>query len=66
MWLTVVTVGSILLAHSAPATAQDASIIRATRVDGTVTRNDRPLKEGEVVGRDDRIVAAPNSAAVLT
>ena len=66
MWLTVVTVGSILLAHIAPATAQDASIIRATRVDGTVTRNDRPLKEGEVVGRDDRIVAAPNSAAVLT
>ena len=66
MWLTVVTVGAILLAHLAPAAAQDASIIRATRVDGTVTRNDRPLKEGDIVARDDRVVAAPNSAAVLT
>lgn len=65
LWLAVATVGSILLAHLGPATAQDASVIRATRVDGTVTRNDRPLKEGEVVERDDRIAAAPSSAAVL-
>jgi hypothetical protein len=66
MWLAAATAGFILLAHSASATAQDASIIRATRVDGAVTRNDRPMKEGDVIERDDRIVAAPNSAAVLT
>jgi len=65
-WLAVVAVGGLLCTQVTPATAQDASIVRATRVDGTVTRNDRPLKEGDIVGRDDRIVAAPNSAAVLT
>ena len=65
-WLAVAVVGSLLLSGPAPAAAQEASIIRATRVDGTVTRNDRPLKEGEVVERDDRIAAAAQSAAVLT
>ncbi|OGK89002.1 MAG: hypothetical protein A2X52_14185 [Candidatus Rokubacteria bacterium GWC2_70_16] len=65
-WLAVVAAGSILLSQMAPAAAQEASIIRATRVDGAVTRNDGPLREGDVVGRDDRIVAAASSAAVLT
>ena len=65
-WLTVAIAGALLLSGLAPAAAQEASIIRATRVDGTVTRNNRPLKEGDVVERDDRIAAAPQSAAVLT
>ncbi|HET8577198.1 MAG TPA: PKD domain-containing protein [Methylomirabilota bacterium] len=67
IWPTAVMLASVVLTCIAtPATAQDASIIRATRVDGAVTRNAQPLKEGEVVGRDDRIETAANAAAVLT
>ena len=46
--------------------AQDASEVRATRVDGTATKNGAPLKEGDIVQRDDRIVTRENSAVVLT
>ncbi len=46
--------------------AQDASEVRATRVDGTVTRNGGPLKEGDIIQRDDKIAVKENSAAVLT
>lgn len=46
--------------------AQDASEVRATRVDGTVTRNGEPLKEGDIIQRDDRLEAKADSAAVLT
>ena len=49
-----------------PAYAQDASVVRATRVDGPATKNGAPLKEGDIVQRDDRIVTRENSAVVLT
>lgn len=48
------------------ASAQDASVVRATQVDGTATKNGVPLKEGDVVHRDDKIETKANSAAVLT
>jgi PKD domain len=66
LWLVVVAVSSILLGWIPPATPQEASVVRATRVDGKVTKNDRPLKEGDVVQRDDTLVSGPDSAAVLT
>jgi PKD domain/FecR protein len=46
--------------------AEDASTVRATRVDGTVLRNGMPLKEGDIIQRDDTIEAKATSAAVLT
>ena len=46
--------------------AEDASVVRATSVDGTVLKNGAPLKEGDVIGRDDQIETKTNSAAVLT
>jgi hypothetical protein len=46
--------------------AEDASVVRATRVDGTVTKNGIPLKEGDIVQRDEKIETKGNSAAVLT
>jgi len=46
--------------------AEDASIVRATQVDGSVTVNGKPLKEGDVIQRDDRIVTKEKSAAILT
>ncbi len=46
--------------------AEDASIVRATRVDGTVTKNGTPMKEGDIVQRDEKVVTGANSAAVLT
>lgn len=49
-----------------PVSAQDASIVRATRVDGTVSKNGAPLKEGDIIQRDEKIVTKENSAAVLT
>lgn len=49
-----------------PISAQEASIVRATRVDGTVTKNGAPLKEGDIIQRDDKVVAKEKSAAVLT
>lgn len=52
--------GDIILAY-----AQDASVVRATRVDGTATKNGAPLKEGDIIQRDDRIVIKENSAVVL-
>jgi len=56
-----------VLLSAGPALAfQDASIVRATRVDGTVLKNGSPLKEGDVIGRDDRVEAQAKSAAVLT
>jgi hypothetical protein len=55
------------LLSAGPALAyQDASIVRATRVDGTVLKNGSPLKEGDVIDRDDRIEAQAKSAAVLS
>lgn len=42
------------------------STIRVTEVNGTVTRNETPLKEGDVIQRDDRIESKGNSSAVLT
>jgi len=55
-----------LLSFVPPVYADDASIVRATRVDGTVTRNASPLKEGDIIERDDKIATKANSAAVLT
>ena len=56
----------ILQAGGGPVYADDASLVRVTRVDGTVTRNGAPLKEGDIIERDERIVTKGNSAAVLT
>jgi hypothetical protein len=57
-----------LLAPAAvvPVRADDASTVRATRVDGTVTQNGVPLKEGDLIERDEKIATKANSAAVLT
>jgi hypothetical protein len=49
-----------------PASAQQASTVRATRVDGAVLKNGVPLKEGDIIQRDDKIVTKDKSAAVLT
>ncbi|EKD38290.1 MAG: hypothetical protein ACD_75C00788G0003 [uncultured bacterium] len=49
-----------------PAFADEASTVRATRVDGAVTVNGGPLKEGTVISRDDKIEAPANAAAVLS
>lgn len=49
-----------------PACTEDASVVRATQVDGTVVRNGSPLKEGDIIQRDDKIETAGNSLAVLT
>jgi len=49
-----------------PTYAQEASVVRATQVDGVVTRNGTALKEGEVIQRGDKIVTPPKTAATLT
>lgn len=46
--------------------AEDASVVRATRVDGAVAKNGVPLKEGDIVQRDEKIETKGNSAVVLT
>ncbi|MEW6739676.1 MAG: PKD domain-containing protein [Nitrospirota bacterium] len=56
----------ILLVGVVSAYAEDASVVRATRVDGTVTKNGIPLKEGDIVQRDEKIATGANSAVVLT
>lgn len=48
-----------------PVLADDASTVRATRVDGAVTLDGKPLKEGTVIERDGKIEAPANSAALL-
>jgi len=48
------------------AQAQEASVVRVTQIDGTVTVNGKPLKEGNVIQRDDNIAAKENSSAILT
>lgn len=49
-----------------PASAQEASTVRATQVDGTVTKNGAALNEGDIIQRGDKIVSKARSAAVLT
>lgn len=56
----------MLTAGAVPARADDASVVRASRVDGNVTKNGVPLKEGDIVQRDEKIAAGANSAALLT
>lgn len=46
--------------------AEDASIVRASQVDGSVTVNGKPLKDGDIIQRDDRIATKEKSAAILT
>ncbi|MBZ0155329.1 MAG: FecR domain-containing protein [Alphaproteobacteria bacterium] len=53
-------------AWSGPVRAEDASVIRASRVDGAVTKNGAPLREGDIVQRDEKIVTGANSAALLS
>jgi hypothetical protein len=53
------------LSGAVPVFAQE-STIRATQVDGTVTVNGKPLKEGEVINRDDRIDTKAGSSAIFT
>ncbi len=55
-----------MFSGSGPVCAQEASIVRATQVDGAVTRNGTALKEGEVIERGDKIVTPPKAAATLT
>jgi len=62
----VVVVGLILLTGNAASAFDDASIVRATRVDGAVTLDGAPLKEGTVITRDAKVEAPANAAAVLT
>jgi len=46
--------------------AEDASIVRVTQVDGTVTKNGIPVKEGDVIQRDDTVAAKERSSVILT
>ena len=46
--------------------AEDASIVRVTQADGTVTKNGAPLREGDLVQRDDTITAKARSSVILT
>ncbi|MDP2277793.1 MAG: FecR domain-containing protein, partial [Nitrospirota bacterium] len=46
--------------------AEDASIVRASQVDGSVTVNGKPLKDGDIIQRDDRIATKEKSVAILT
>jgi len=46
--------------------AEDTSVVRATRVDGTVTKNGIQLREGDIIQRDEKIETKANSAVVLT
>jgi len=63
----VVCLLSLMLpAGSGRVHAEDASIVRATRVDGAVMKNSAPLKEGDVIQRDDKLETKANSGAVLT
>ena len=62
-----VIVWSLVLLACAPASAaDDASTVRVTRVDGAVTLNGVPLKEGTAITRDGNVEAPANAAAVLT
>ncbi|MBI4838116.1 MAG: FecR domain-containing protein [Nitrospirae bacterium] len=65
-FLVAIFLGSVVFNGGVPVSAQEASIVRATRVDGTVTKNGAPFKEGDIIQRDDKIVTKENSAAVLT
>jgi hypothetical protein len=56
----------IAVAFIIPASAQDASVVRATQVDGAAAKNGVALKEGDVIQRDDKVETKANSAVVLT
>jgi len=56
----------LLLLGVTAAYAEDASVVRATQVDGTVLKNGSPMRDGDIIQRDDKIEAKANSAAVLT
>lgn len=65
--LQAVILLSLVFWTCAPAAAaDDASIVRATRVDGAVTMDGAPLKEGTIITRDGKVEAPANAAAVLT
>ncbi len=52
----------VLILFAVTAVAQDASVVRGTRVDGTVTINGGPLKEGDIIltlGAGDIYKAGP-------
>lgn len=55
----------VLLAGHAQVSAQESSI-RVTQADGTVTINNKQLREGDLINRDDRIETKAASSAVLT
>lgn len=65
-YLLVVSLCCGFLFSATFASAQDAPIVRATRVDGAVTKNGLPMREGDIIQRDEKIVTIANSAAVLT
>jgi len=48
------------------ASAQDASVVRATQVNGSVDRSGQSLKEGDIVQRGDTIVSQNKSSAIVT
>jgi len=66
MALAVILLGGSAVFLNSAAYAEDASIVRVTEVNGTVTRNGTPLKEGDVIQRDDAIGSKEKSSAVLT
>lgn len=65
MLMPVVLLWCIMLTGVVDVYAQE-STIRVTQADGTVTLNGRPLREGDVIKRDDRIDTKAGSSAVLT
>lgn len=63
--MLIVLLGCIMLTGIIPLYAQE-STIRVTQTDGTVTVNGKPLREGDVIKRDDRIETKANSSVILT
>ncbi|MBI4686722.1 MAG: PKD domain-containing protein [Nitrospirae bacterium] len=64
LFLTTFTLFYVLSA--AVALAEDASIVRATEVNGVVLKNGSQIKEGDIIQRDDRMETKENSSAVFT
>lgn len=57
---------ALLLSVSAMAYAEQASEVRATRVDGQATLDGGPLRDGTIITRDGRIETQAGAAVVLT
>lgn len=63
--ITIILFYLILPGFTMLAFAQEASIVRVTQLNGTVTKNGAPLKEGDLIQRGDSISSRAKSSVVL-